>query len=226
VEERLESNITYDLHFLIPAIKQEIEEATDLYQNKSSVQELSASLGTIENAISSIRLTNPYPHTEQLSIDHFTDAAGKNLTNWLQKYQSALRRHRDRVVRQKDQAIDSLKTEAGGLEEYIDLKRSYFNEQLAQLVLNRNNLYKLTKKNGLLLRKMDPVYTYPSLRNGRAHFFASVKLLGDKYIPTLYFNLLAIWIMTIIMFVLVRYRLLRMLLDLFAGLKNKKAVGN
>jgi len=73
---------------------------------------------------------------------------------------------------------------------------------------------------------MDPVYAYPSLRNGRAHFFASVKLLGNTYIPTPYFNLLAIWIMTIAMFVLVRYSMLRMLLDLFAGLKNKKTVGN
>jgi len=224
--ERLESNITYDLHFLIPAINQEIEDATVLYQNKSSVQELSASLGCIENALSSIRLTNPYPHTDQLSMDLFTDATGKELLNWLQKYQSALRQHRDRITRQKDLLIDSLKMDAGGLEEYIYLKRSYYNEQLAQLVLNRNNLYKLTKNNDLLIRKMDPVYAYPSLRNGRAHFFASVKLLGNTYIPTPYFNLLAIWIMTIAMFVLVRYSMLRMLLDLFAGLKNKKTVGN
>lgn len=224
--ERLESNITYDLHFLIPAITQEIEDAIVLYQNKASVQEISASLRTIENAIYSIHLTNPYPHPDQLNSDGFSDATGKELINWLYKYQSALRQHRDRLVRQKDQAIDSLKMEAGGLEEYIHLKRSYFNEQLAQLVLNRNNLYKLTRKNGLLLRKMDPVYTYPSLRNGRAHFYASVKLLGNKYIPTPYFNLLAIWIMTIIMFVLVRYSMLRMLIDLLSGLKSKKAVGN
>jgi len=224
--ERIESNITYDLHFLIPAIDQEIEEATALYQNKASKQELSASLGTIENALSSVRLTNPYPKTDQLNVEDFTEETGEELLNWLEKYQSALRHHRDRLVRQKDLLIDSLKIDAGGLEEYIQFKRNYFNEQLAQLVLNRNDLYKLTKKNGRFLRKMDPVYTYPTLRNGRAHFFASVKLLGNTYIPTLYFNLLAIWTMTIIMFVLVRYSMLKMLIDLFVGLKARKAVRN
>jgi len=221
--ERLESNITYDLQFLIPAITHELEEAISLYKKDPTDPDLAASLGTINQALFSIRLTKPYPNPEQLSQDQFSEKTAKEIINWLEKYRTALRKHRDRLTREKDLLIDSLKREAGGLENYIHQKRSNHNEQLAQLVLNRNNLYKVVRKNGQLLRKMDPVYAYPSKRNGRAHFYASQKQWGDKYIPTPYFNLLAIWLMTLILFVLLRYSVLRKIID-FSGRTKVRAL--
>jgi len=225
--ERLESNVTYDLQFLIPAITHEIEAAISLHKKDPTDPDLKASLATIDQALRSIRLTSPYPNPGQLSVEQFSDGTADELITWLENYRSALRKHRDRLTRGKDLLIDSLKTDAGGLENYIHLKRSNHNEQLAQLVLNRNNLYKLVKKDGRFLRKMDPVYAYPSKRNGRAHFYASVKQWGDNYIPTPYFNLLAIWTMTLILFVLLRFSVLRKILDLsdskkVRGLSEKK----
>lgn len=111
--------------------------------------------------------------------------------------------------------------ETGGIDAYIHLKRSYYNEQLAKLVLNRNNLHKVIKREGLLLRKMDPIYTFPAKRNGRAHFYASVKQLGNKYIPTLYFNLFAIWAMTVIIYFLLRYSVLKKAVEFSVSLKRK-----
>lgn len=220
--ERLESNINYDMQFLIPALTQEIEDAIALLEENPDSQQLSATLFTIENGLSTIFLSTPYPYPDQLNADQFSATAGNEIINWLKKYQSALRQHRDRITREKDLMIDSLKMAAGGLEPYIVLKRSYYNEQLAQLVLNRNDLHKLVKKNDLLLRKMDPVYTYPAMRNGRSHFYGSVKQLGNRYIPTLYFNLSAIWIMTLILYILLRYSVLRKALDFSVGLKRKR----
>ena len=222
--ERSESNIAYDLQFLIPAITQELEEARELYHNNPADPELTASLRTIENALRSIRLTKPYPHMESIKVDKFSESTARELSNWLQLYQNALRKNRDRLIREKDLLIDSLKNEAGGLEDFIHIKRSHYNEQLAQLVLNRNNLYKLTRKDGLLIRKMDPAYYYPSSRNGRAHFYASVKLLGGTYIPTSYFNILVIWIMSLTLFILLRFSILKRIIYFAAGPKRKSAI--
>jgi len=224
--EMLESNITYDLQFLIPAITHELEDAIALHQNNPGDQELTTNLHTIEYALSSIFLTTPYPHPDRISRDQFSAATGNEVINWLEKYRSALRLHRDRLTREKDLLIDSLKRESGGLEAYIQLKRGYYNEKLAQLVLNRNDLHKVIKKEGLLLRKMDPVYTYPVMRNGRAHFFASFKLLGKKHIPTLYFNLAAIWIMTLILYALLRYSVLKKAVEFSGNLKVKRPPGS
>jgi len=222
--EQLESNITYDLQFLIPALTNELEDAIK-YRKDMKEAELSASLGTIKEALSTISLTTPYPYPERIGMDQFSEITGKEAINWLQNYKSALRQHRDRLIREKDLLIDSLLREAGGSEAYLLLKRSYHNDQLANLALNRNNLHKIVKKEDILIRKMDPVYAYPIMRNGRAHFFASSKIMGDLYIPTLYFNILIIWFMTIILSVFLRFRLLKSSVEYFGNLKRKGSSG-
>jgi ABC-type multidrug transport system ATPase subunit len=221
--ERLESNINYDLQFLIPALTNEIEDAIELQKENMYDLKYAESLHTIENGLSSIFLTSPYPNPERIGHDQFSAFAGNELSNWLLKYQSALRLQRDRLTREKDQKIDSLKMAAGGMEAYIRLKRGYYNDQLAQLVLNRDDLQKILKKDEMLHRKMDPIYTYPVSRNGRAHFYASVKQLGTTYISTLYFNLGAIWIMTLVFYVLLRYSVLKKALEFSGTLKRKSS---
>ncbi|MFO7669505.1 MAG: ATP-binding cassette domain-containing protein [Bacteroidales bacterium] len=223
--EMLESNITYDMQFLIPAITYEIEDAIT-FRNENRQQELSASLKTIKNAFTSISLTKPYPYPERIEMDQFSESAGREAIGWLQKYQTALRSHHDRLIREKDLLIDSLIQEEGGTDAYMQLKRGSFNEQLALLALNRNDLYKIVKKEGSLVRKMDPVYAYPAMRNGRAHFFASVKILGNLHIPTLYFNILAIWIMTLLLSVFLRFRLLKKGVEFSGNLWRKRSAGS
>ena len=222
--EMLESNITYDMQFLIPAITQEIEDAmTFLEENRE--QELSVSLQTIENGFSSISLSTPYPNVGGIGPDQFSLANGREAIRWLQKYKSALLVHRERLIREKDMLVDSLMHEAGGVDAYVLTKRENHNEQLAQLVLNRNELHKVIKREGLLIRKMDPVYTYPEKRNGRAHFYASFKQIGELYIPTLLFNLIAIWTMILVLYLLLRYRVLFRLIEYSGNLRRNKSNG-
>ncbi len=222
--ERLESNISYDMQFLIPALSHELEDAISCQESGRELA-LSASLYTIESALSSISLTTPYPYQERIGMHQFSESTGREAIKWLQKYQSGLRLHRDRLIREKDLLIDSLIRETGGAEAYMLLKRGNFNDQLADLALNRNELYKIVKKEGILIRKMDPVYAYPATRNGRTQFYASVKVIGNFNIPTLYFNISIIWTMTLILSVFLRFRLLKKGVEYFGNLKRKRSAG-
>jgi len=217
--EKMESNINYDMHFLIPAVIQEIEDAIS-YQDAEQDAKLSSSLQTIKHTLSSITLSTPYPNSQNLGPDQFSANNGKEAIRWLQNYQSALRGHRDLLIREKDKLIDSLLQKAGGAQAYVQKKREHHNDQLAQLVLNRTELHKVIKRNGILIRKMDPIYTYPSKKNGRSHFYSSVKRLGDRYISTLTFNLMAIWLMVLILYVLLRYRMLYKTIEYIGNLRR------
>ena len=219
--EMLESNVTYDMQFLIPAIIQEIEDAIEVYANDPESPDLSGHLKTISDAISSIFLANPYPRLDQISSGNFSVTSGQDAITWLQKYQSALQSHRDRISYEMDALVDSLKKEAGGLEGYLVKKRTYHNDRLAQLVLNRTDLHKVVKKEGTLLRKMDPVYMFPLKRNGRANFYASVKQLGNLQVSTFVFNILVIWVMCIFLYFLLRYSILKKAIDLIGDMKRK-----
>jgi len=221
--EKLESNINYDMQFLIPALVQASEDAVFFKEQRADDEKLSAKLRTLQNSLSSIHLVNPFPKYDALVLESFTPQIGSELINWLKKYKSALLEHRNRITREKDVMMDSLVTSAGGLESYLKLKRTNHNEKLAQLVLNRNDLYKIIEKDGLLIRKMDPLYMHPLRSNGRAHFFASTKILGDMQIPTLLFNLLVIWVMTLAIYVMLRFRLLHLLIELVLLLTKRKS---
>ena len=159
---------------------------------------------------------------ESLFSKKYTEASGNEAIGWLEKYQSALSTHRERLSLEKDLLIDSLKQAAGGAEEFLQLKRTYHNNQVADLVLNRNELHKIIKRDGFLLRRMEPIYMYPVKKNGRAHFYASVKRYGNLNIPTVVVNLVAIWIMTLVLYVLLRYSALRLLLNYLGELRHHR----
>lgn len=220
--EMLVSNVTYDLQFLIPAIKQELEEAVSRHQADPASPGLNLAMATIREAFSSIILTSPYSGLDRMYPDQFSPDAAEEALKWLDSYHNALDRHRRRIGRESDRMVDSLKREAGGLDNYLALKRANDNEQLNSLVLNRNDLHKIIKRDGRLIRKMDPVYMYPVKRNGRSHFYASVKQVGNLSLSTFVFNILAIWFMTIVLYIMLRYSLLRKTIDFFGDLRRKE----
>ena len=218
--EMLESSISYDLQFLVPTMIQEIRDASGLAESGSETEDLKETLSTVRNGFTSIYLAAPYEKISELEPGRFDRATGERAISWLQAYQARLSEHRERLTQKKDAISDSIRNSLGGIDPYVSFKREYYNEQLAKLVLNRNDLHRIVKREDQLVRKMEPVYMYPSTINGRAHFYASVKILGNLHVSTLVFNVLAIWFMTIILYIMLRYSLLRKLLD-YVGEKRR-----
>lgn len=81
---------------------------------------------------------------------------------------------------------------------YFGLLDTYRNESLADIVTNRNDVNLITESNGELVQKVDPVYLRP-VEGGffDAQFYAPVKLVFGKPVPTLWANVLLLWAMTI-----------------------------
>jgi len=214
--DMLESNVIYDMQFLVPALIQEIQDVTEVFRSQPGSKEMKGGLKTIRDGFSSIVLTNGYPDLKDLFPDTFSESAGQKAIRWLEEYRTSLSSHRERLNYEKDALVDSLKRASGGADAYLQIKRENHNDQLADLVLNRTELRKIVKKDGHLLRKMDPIYMYPIRKNGRAHFYSSVKSIGIYQISTLIFNILLVWIISIFLYVLLRYSILRKILDFFS----------
>ncbi len=73
-----------------------------------------------------------------------------------------------------------------------------------------------------LLMKYHPGYLKPSSKIGRAHYYAPVKKLGNLEIDTYKFNLIVIWIVSLLLYVALYYNLLRKLLEYFENLRLPK----
>ena len=133
-----------------------------------------------------------------------------------------LAHNREILVGDRDAIHQELKKSLSASGGIVELKRRYYNEKLADFVLNRIDLHKLTEVDGRFIRKMEPVYQYPVSKAGRAHFFASVKTLGNHDIPTLIFNVLVLWLMTLLLYLMLQFSWLQRTLDYFGALQRRK----
>jgi hypothetical protein len=57
---------------------------------------------------------------------------------------------------------------------------------------------------------------------GRAHFYAPIKRLGNLEIDTYWFNMLVVWIVSLLLYIALYYNLLRRLLEYFENLRLPK----
>ena len=79
------------------------------------------------------------------------------------------------------------------------LPTAYNNKRLQTIVLNQEDLtapsyYELKNK---WVQRTTPIFMKPTSRFGRSQFYAPYKLVGNLKIDTLFFNMVAIWIMII-----------------------------
>ena len=96
-----------------------------------------------------------------------------------------------------------------GEDQFIKMRGKDYNENLADILLNRLTTSKIYDAGDKFIQKADPVFMRPGSKSGRAHFYAPYKQIGDLKIGTLMFNIIEIWLMIFILFVTLYYNILK-----------------
>lgn len=99
--------------------------------------------------------------------------------------------------RSKESLIAQMTSDPQRKQAYFSLLDTYRNESLADIVTNRNDVDLITESNGELVQKVDPVYLRPA-EGGffDAQFYAPVKRLFGRLVPTVWANVLLLWGLT------------------------------
>jgi ABC-type multidrug transport system ATPase subunit len=118
----------------------------------------------------------------------------------------------------KDSLVNSI-TDRLGSAEFQVLKEGNYNESVANIVLNRLSTNKIFDSEKKLIQKADPVFMKPGSKYGRAHFYVPYKQIGKVRIDTLLFNVIAIWIMIIGLYVTLYLNLLKRFIEFLETLK-------
>jgi len=106
-------------------------------------------------------------------------------------------------------------------DELIKLESDYYNNWLASFILNRGAVDMYIEKPKRIIRKFEPGFMAPTANNGRAHFCAPFKILGNTEIDTFWFNLAVIWIVSILLYIALYFNFLQKLVSGF-GEGNKR----
>ena len=87
---------------------------------------------------------------------------------------------------------------------YRKWRNSYYNDELARLLRKATAKKRIVEKNGRFIQQIDPIYREPlpsNIFDYRAHFYAPVKCFLGFKINTFAFNLIVIWIFSVLLFV-------------------------
>ncbi len=215
------SRFDWQSAFLIPELKRKSNECAftadkadyeDQYRNgleklTTHIGELSAETGL-----------DPAQAMRVIKREPFTQDASYIVNDYLDSLQKTIRKKYLQQTAVKD-SITRVLVAKMGQDELVRLRTATYNNDLADIVLNRTVQKKVYETEERIIQKSDPVLMMPDSRIGRAHFYAPYKMLGNLRIGTLWFNMSVIWLLNTILFVTLYYNVLKLLLNLLERIK-------
>lgn len=192
-------NLRYKLDYLIPELYNKLGDA-QRFLNEGEIKEAENSLKILSNAFEDLSKELKPRKLLTFKANSFGKNEINNTTNYLNRLKFFLSKKINLLNIDKDEMIEDLKVDGVSLEDIVKLKQEYHNSTVADLVLNTNDLRKISEDKDKLIQLAVPIYKEPTSRYGRSQFFSGVKKLGNLEIGTLTYNLLTIWLMVILLY--------------------------
>lgn len=160
------------------------------------------------NELSDFSGLHPGDWINSLNPDDYNNYVANETKAYLDSLKVVFRQRSRDLTARKDSLYKAI-SNAMGEDRFIAMRSENYNENLANIVLNRLGTIKIYDAGDRLIQKADPVLMRPGSKHGRAQFFAPYKQIGNLKIDTLIFNIAAIWLMSIVLFITLYYNLLK-----------------
>jgi ABC transport system ATP-binding/permease protein len=233
--EKFETQSDFNSSFLVDELQKKRKFVSENISSKNdSIREkMQSDLSVIQRTLREEKL-----HTaglKELNIDTnwtlatFTPAFDIQLENYLEAYRRFYQDVYNKMVQKREKEVYERETAAGSNYKLNDYKNKYYNESLADLVTNISVKERIIEFNGKLYQQINPVFLDPRpehMLDYRTHFFAPTKNLFGLRIDTYWFNMLVIWIMTILLYITLYYELLRRLINSFDKVQGKATLAS
>jgi hypothetical protein len=208
------SQLSYAFGFYIPQL--EINAGAVLRDAKSNPALASDRLLLLRNELPAVRRMAAsygiiFPAPDSLSLATYTPEYAQELKQRFAALRQAIATHANATSQQRSSKMLELEQQLGGGQQaVVALKRKYYNNAVAEVVLNQNDFEKIRISNdGHLVQVRDPIFREPSSRLGRAHLYAPHKILGRTKISTMWFNIGVMWLGSALLYVMLYFDWLR-----------------
>jgi ABC-type multidrug transport system ATPase subunit len=208
--DKLESKLNYKVSYVIPKIE-ELVEVRNLQDSLAN----GARKNAMNRLISGLIRTEYVSSTEEMAeikIGEDEDSLEALRNFYVRKYNF--------ILDKKEDAVNALKKKN-------ILHKDFSNKSLEEQVKNaleKNKILVDTVENRFI-QILDPVFKDPSKKKMGtgldAHFFSPEKFLFGRKMSTLSYNLLLIWALNLLVFVLLYFDVFRKLVELFPDIKRR-----
>ncbi len=203
----------------IAEMKQELKHSKSPESIKKQLQIISKSIVRIENLIN-------YPFDIQnITPQKFDDEQ----VEMLHEYLIELKKFYSDEFNRAFQEIDRIKNYLNETnpEIYRKTKDNYHNQTLTEIVKNVFEENPIVEHENTLIRNAEPIYHDPDITgflNFRTHFYAPRKTFANRYFDTFWFNLIVIWIGTILFYIILYFDLIKNTLEFLGKISIKPRI--
>ncbi len=212
--EKMKSKGNYKRNFWCTDLKLKLDDISNDLRRGNRSPDFNNDLLVVSNEINSELLSIPeipFEYAGNLTPDKITPeiaAAALGHIELLRRYYIDYYNFADG---KRNALIEKLQKEEGNL--YIMLRDRYYNLALEEVAINKNEPTKILEFKGKLIQKMDPIFMDPENKFIKAHFYSPTKQIFGNRIDTYYVNVIVLWVMTFILYLVLYFRLLKKLLD-------------
>ena len=205
-------------------LKVNLENIKNDLQKGSRDKDFDEDLLLASNEIGKELATTPgirFEYADQLTPEQITPEIITSALNYVESLRRFYVKKYNDANNLKDAYITKLESEdkAG----FQKLRNDYFNKSLEEFVTGKNETQKIIDYQGEIIQKLDPIYMDPKHKFIKAHFYSPTKPVFGYYVDTFVINVLVIWIMTFVLYLMLYFRVLKKILSSGEKLFGKRA---
>ena len=213
--DKLESKFNYKVAYFIP----KLEELVMRRASETAVEAEQTSI-TLQNELQKDLL-----QAKALGFTGALPGPGKDslLLDYMHKLSAFYNDKYNHIARRKETFLENKIKQTGGGKNYEQLKLRYFNTRLDEIVTSSFEKEKIAESGHSLVQIIDPIYMEPE-RAGNATGFGTHFLSAGKYffgapLSTYLYNIIVIWCINILLFILLYLNFFKKLFRLFSNSK-------
>jgi ABC-type multidrug transport system ATPase subunit len=175
------------------------------------------------NELSKITKKVPGQWLKSLNIKEFNPDVEKAAVTYIETLKSYFNNQKKTIDDFKNIVVDSLEKTIGK-EKYRNLKSEYENENLKLTILNLNPPGDMTLiTHDKIVMKGMPGFLNGTSKVGRAHYYAPAKMIGNIEIDTYWFDIIIVWLVSVLLYIALYYNLFRKIVDYLGDIRIKKS---
>jgi len=165
-----------------------------------------------------------FEYTEFLTPDKITSEIANSALDYIELIRRYYIAYSNNANDKKQALLTKLQSEDS--EGFLRMRDMYTNESLEEFVTNETETQKIIEYKGEIVQKLDPIYMDPKPNMIKAHFYAPEKKIFGQEVDTFIVNIIVLWIITIGLYFILSFRLLKRLLESKEFVMGKKLKGS
>jgi ABC-type multidrug transport system ATPase subunit len=224
--EKEESHSDFKKVYWLPELTERLERINNELNNTRTISMSAGDLLVIANEVTREALTNtdvkPFAHPENLVPGKFDMQTSEELSAYLTALDTYYGKRFERVSKQKDNYFNFFLDKDP--DAWDKLRDDYNNEGVSDIVRKVFEKNKILEYDHRLVQHYDPIYQEPYVKDIftlRTHFYSPEKPFLGKTYDTYWYNMVFIWLLTIILYVALYYEWLLKLINFSERFKKK-----